>query len=206
MWLVALAACSSNDGIDFPARLSPLEENRAPRPKGGDPVREAFEVVSGGEDGLWWAHGRGFVQAPVGVVWLASRDIDVCVDRREVEEWTVTNDTVPEFDASYTIHNRVQDILTVEYDTTWVHEVQQGTPAQPERVVAQWDKTAGTTFIDLLAGSLELTPTDDPQVTEISMVSHLDAALRDDETIATYLRDYYDDLLDTVHGRPLQEF
>ena len=203
--LLALSACHSDDGIDFPARLEPLEENRAPAPVGRSLFPESFEVVSGGDRDLWWAHGRGFVHAPVGVVWHHARDIEVCVDRREVESWTVTSDTVPDFDASYTIHNVVKDIITVEYDTTWVHEVQEGTVVHPERVVALWDKTAGTGFIDLLAGSLVLQPADDG-VTEVLMVQHMQAALRDDETIARYLRDYFADLVASVHGEPLRRF
>lgn len=205
--LLLLAGCGRSGEVDFPARLAPLEDNTAPRPApvDGDPYPEVLVVVSGGDADLWWAHARGFVQAPSGLVWEAARVPEVSVDRREVDEWTVTHDTVPEFDHSYTIHNVVRDVLTVEYDSTWVHELQKGTDEAPERVVAQWDKTDGTPFIDLLAGSMVLTPVA-PGVTEVELVQHLRASLRDDETIASYLRDLYADLVATVHGDPLSTF
>ena len=189
-----VVGCSSPTG--FPVELAALEPNRAPPPDG-----EGVEIVSGGDDALWWAHAHGFLDAPLPTVWLHARDIEVCVDRREVSEYSVTPDTVPRFDASYTIHNQVRDVITVQYDTTWVHEVQQGTVAVPERVVAQWDKTAGTVFIELLAGSVEFEA--DGDGTRVLLVEHLRAPLRDDATIARYLEDYFWDLAARVDGDPL---
>lgn len=205
---VSLAVgCGRSGEVDFPSRLAPLEDNLAPLPGpvDGDPYPEVLEVVSGGDSDLWWAHARGFVKAPSGVVWAAAREPAVGVDRREVDEWTVEFDTVEGFDDSYTIHNTVKDILTVEYDSTWVHELQKGTEDAPERVVAQWDKTDGTTFIDLLAGSMVLTPVE-AGVTQVDLIEHLRASLRDDQTIASYLRDLHADLVATAHGRPLPTF
>lgn len=204
--LPLLVACSSNDAVDFPSRLAPLEDNRAPLPTGPGDHPEILSIVSGGDADLWWAHGQGYIHAPVDSVWIHARDIEVCVDRREVEAWTSTWGTVPSFDASYTIHNTARDIITVEYDATWVHEVQALDEADmPSRVVAQWDKTAGTPFIELLAGSVVLEAVE-PNVTKVSLVEHLQAPLRDDETIATYLSDYFADLLARTHGEPLPTF
>lgn len=208
-WLLCLAACGRSGGIDFPDQLTPLEPvNQAPpvAPVSGDAHPEVLSVVSGSglvdEDGeeVYWAHARGFVKADLEHTWLAAQDIDVCVDRREVAEWTVTWDTVPEFDVSYTIHNVVRNVLTVRYDMTWVHERQSG-----ERVVIRWDLTDSPGVISILRGSAVLHPVADG-VTEIELIAHLQATLRDEATLESYLRDTYADLLAVVHGRPLQPF
>ncbi|HHO53748.1 MAG TPA: hypothetical protein ENK18_23470, partial [Deltaproteobacteria bacterium] len=178
-----LIACTSHGSVDFPAQLAPLEDNRAPLPVGSGPYPESLSIVSGGDTELWWAHAQGFVHAPLEEVWVHAQEDAVCVDRREVEAWTTSEGTVPGFDASYTIHNTVRDIITVQYDTTWVHEIQDRDEADiPVRIVAQWDKTAGTPFIDLLAGSVVLEAVE-PDVTKIGLIEHLDASLRDDATI-----------------------
>jgi hypothetical protein len=201
---LTLLACGKPADIDFPSELAPLEENQAPWPSPTEETEfpETLEIVSGGDSNLWWAHARGYVQAPADEVWAHLRDPDTDVDRREVDEWEVTDGTVPRFDDSYTIHCTVHDLLTVQYDLTWVHELQAGTVDAPERVVAQWDKTDGTQFITLLAGSLVLEPEEDG-VTRVEYVEHLTASLRDDETIAQYLSDLHASLVAVAHGEPL---
>jgi hypothetical protein len=183
------------------AQLSPLEGNRAPLPAGDHP--ETLEVVSGGEGGLWWAHGRGYVRAAPEVVWAAAMVPEVGVDRREVDEWTVTEDPRGTLDASYRVDNVVHDVLTVSYELWWRHERQDADGSAP-RLVTRWDKTDGTTFIDILSGSMELIAVaGEPDLVEVSLIEHLDAALRDDETIASYLRDLHASLVAAAHGEPL---
>lgn len=200
-----LVACSKPEPVEFPNVLEPLEENRAswPAPVGGV-LPETPDIVSGGDESLWWAHARGYVHAPAEDVWRYLRDPDTDVDRREVDEWEVTDDTEPGFDDSYTIHCTVNDIITVDYDLTWVHELQAGTEAAPERVVAQWSKTDGTTFIELLEGTVVLEP-ESAGVTRLEYVEHLKAALRDDETIAQYLSDLHASLVAVTAGEPLPD-
>ncbi|MEZ4239937.1 MAG: hypothetical protein R3F59_28060 [Myxococcota bacterium] len=70
--------------------------------------------MSGGEEGLWWAHLRGFVRAAPEDVWAAAVDPDVGVDRREVDEWTVEDEPRATLDASYRVENTVHDVLTGE--------------------------------------------------------------------------------------------
>ncbi|MCA9493582.1 MAG: hypothetical protein KC621_26805 [Myxococcales bacterium] len=208
LWIATLAACGSSGTEDFPSVLAPLEENQAPWPEGtpSDPYPETLEIVSGGDAELWWAHARGFVHADAADVWAAARDADTVVDRREVDEWEVTPGTVPEFDDSLTIACTVHDVLTISYDLTWVHELQKGEEVAPERVVAQWDKTDGTPFIDTLTGSLVIEPTDRDGITRLEFVEHLKASLRDDETIASYLRDLHASLVATAHGDALPTY
>jgi len=207
LMLIAVAGCASDDEVDFPAILSPLEESQAPAPTGAGPTPELISVVSGGDSELWWAHGTAYVHGAPDAVWAAAKQIEVCVDRREVTSWTATPDVVAEFDASYAIHNRVEDIIAIEYDVTWVHELQAGSADAPELVVAQWEKTDGTPFIDLLQGSVVLRAVDDaPEVTALEIVAQLKAPQRDDATMVAYVEDFYADLVATVHGEPLPVF
>ncbi len=203
---LVLLACGGSEPSEFPSVLAPLEDNRAPWPEGteSDPFPETLEVVSGGDDELWWAHARGFVHAPAGLVWEVASEADTVVDRREVDEWEVTStDAVEGVDRSMVIRCTVNDVLTITYDLTWVHELQEGSETAPERVVSQWDVT-GTPFIELLTGSMVLEPVeDDPTVTSVELVEHLKAPLRDDETIASYLRDLHASLVARAHDEPL---
>jgi hypothetical protein len=199
----ALAACHHEE-VTFPHRLSPLEPNKAHWP---DPTTEDLDVVSGGDADLWWAHSRGYVQVPLADVWAALAEPDVVVDRREVDVWEVTDDPLPAFDRSWVVHHVVQDVITVDYDLTWAWELQEGTDAAPERIVARWDKTDGTTFIDILSGTIVLEPApDDPGATGVSVVDHLKAALRDDRTIAKYLEDLHASIVAASHDDPLPTY
>ena len=195
-----LSGCAKPEVVEFPSELAPLEENKAPWPSSSD--GEELEIVSGGDDSLWWAHARGYVQAPAAEVWQHLRDPDADVDRREVDEWVVTPDTEPRFDDSYTIHCVVHDLITVEYDLTWVHELQAGKEVAPDRVMAHWSKTDGTAFITLLEGTLLLEP-ESATITRIEYVEHLEAAQRDDETIAQYLTDLHATIAALSRGEPL---
>lgn len=202
-WL--LAGCSGQrDDEPLPLRLAPLEENRAsfPAPADGEKHPEVLSIVSGGDSALWWAHGRGYLHAPIEDCWASLADPEVVVDRREVDEWTVSTDIAPRFDVSFLVHNLVRDVLTVEYELTWLHELQAGTPQQPLRVVGTWSKTGGTPFIELLEGSFVLEPVSE-EVTAIELIEHLDAALRDDATLVSYLEDLHASVVARVHGEPL---
>ena len=199
---VLWAGCGRNDVGPTPDTLAPLDDNRASPPTSdGEPYPEVLSVVSGGDGGLWWAHALGYIHASSGDVWAAARDPDVGVDRREVDEWTVTS-TSDGFDESYVVHNTVHDVITVNYDLRWLHELQEGTEAEPERVVIVWEKTEGTGFIDVLEGSLVIRPVADG-VTEVGFVEHLDATLRDDQTLVSFLQDFHASLVAAANGRAL---
>lgn len=199
----ALLACRHEE-VPFPSRLEPLEPNRADWPQ---PTSERPDVVSGGDSDLWWAHSRGYVLAPPAAVWAALDDPEVVVDRREVDAWEVEEGVLPEFPRSWRIHHVVNDIVTVDFDLTWAFELHAGTEEAPERVVARWDKTDGTSFIDILTGTLTIeADPQDPGRTRLSAEEHLKASLRDDETIAIYLRDLHAAIVAASHGAPLPAF
>lgn len=180
-----------------PPELAPLDVNEAVAPAG-----ESIAIVSGGDNELWWAHGAGHIHASTLAVWNAALDPEVGVDRREVDEWEVFPADDPKVDASYIVHQKVNDVITVEYDMWWRHEVQVGTVEDPQVVVVVWSKTDGTSFIDILEYSMVLTAVEE-EVTHVELVGHLKAALRDHETVATVLSDLYNSLVAAAHGEPL---
>lgn len=208
VWSFLLLSCAGRkDEHELPDVLVPLEENRAPPPApvNGDEHPEILSVISGGDSDLWWAHGRGYLKADAASCWAALSDPEVVVDRREISEWSVEWDIAPQFDVSFVLHNVAHDVITVAYDLTWLHELQEGEQDSPARVVGVWEKSDGTAFIDLLEGSFVIRSIGD-NLTEIELVEHLKAPLRDDTTLASYLRDLYGSVLARVHGDPLPAY
>ena len=96
-------------------------------------------------------------------------------------------------------------MITVEYDTTWVMERQSAGASGTTQVAAQWNKTDGTPFIELLAGSMLVTEAA-PGVAELEMVSWLEAALRDEKTLESYQRDLHADVVAAVSGERLPSY
>lgn len=200
--LFLLLACTPPTPVDFgdPALLSPLEEvNQA-----ADPAIGELTMASGETDGRYWAHARALVPEDANAVWEALRDPDVCADRRAVDEYTWEDNVLPEFDFSFVFHNTVRNPVTVNYDLTWVHELHEGEISEPLEVVIRFDKTDGTQFIDLLAGSVVITQTE--AGTEIGFMEHLEAALRDEKTLEAYLTDLFGDIQATLAGQPLPTY
>jgi len=207
LWLAALVACGGKDGIDFPSTLGPLEDNVVPSLDASD-RSERIVFASGKTDGRYWAHARAYVHGTPTQVLAALEQPRVLVDRREVDEWEVSWNTVPEYDLSLTLHQKVKDVITVEYDMTWVMERQGYDGDGLSRVAAQWDKTDGTTFIDLLTGSLVASAAvgGDTPVTELDLVTWLEAPLRDEQTLVSFLRDLHDDITAHTAGEPLPAY
>jgi hypothetical protein len=198
---LVLAGCGRSDGIDFPQTLSLLEPLAVPE-LGAD---EQLAFVSGKTDGRYWAHARAVVDGTIDEVYDALGDPDVLVDRRQIDTWEVSHDTVPRFDRSLTLHQTVHDVVTVHYDTTWVFEVQAVGLRGTERFAAQWDKTDGTPFIDLLAGSM-VVQEDAMGRTELQLVTWMEATLRDEATLVSYLTDLHTDVVAAVGDEPLPAY
>jgi hypothetical protein len=206
LWWTVIACHAGRDAEARALALAPLEPNQADWPTGAEPYPEELSIVSGGDSDLWWADARGYVQAPIGDVWAAALDPEVGVDRREVDEWSYEDQPDDGLDAVYLVHITVHDVITVNYDLLWKHEVQEGTADDPTKVVAVWSKVDGTSFIDILQGSLVLRAVDGQDVTQVELEEELKAALRDDATLVAYLQDFFDSLVAASHGRPLPEW
>jgi len=206
--LVALlGGCDSNEATVFPSGLEPLEEctASAPEPTDGELFPEKVNFTSGTKEEFSWVHGRGFVHAPLAKTWAAMREPEVCVNRREVDEWTVEHDVETGYDFSYRIHNVVHDIITVEFDVTWRQGAVSGTVEEPEVVGTRFQKTFGTTYIDLMAGSI-VARAKDAETTEIELIEHLKATGKGPETPLNTMRDYFDSVVALVHGKPLPTY
>jgi hypothetical protein len=95
--------------------------------------------------------------------------------------------------------------VTVEFDVTWRMGAVKGSEDRPEEVVARFDKTAGTAFIDVLQGSVDLVA--DGDETRIELEQELDATLGgEDERIAAYLADLNASVWAVCSGEPLPTY
>lgn len=211
--LVFLLACGT-EPTDLPieaGQLDPLEDdNRAPQvpADGADTWPERVVFVSGFDEEAdqHWTHARAWVHADVAPIWAALTELDVMADRRAVDSYELTAvDHREGFDHSYAVDNRVQDLVAIQFELTWLHLRTEGTAAAPERVLARWDKTDGTPFIDRLSGSVELIQTE-PGLTELSCISHLRATGRDATGMEQYWQDLHADVLATLAGDPLPAY
>ena len=204
----ALSALGCRKAIeDFPEGLEPLEENLAPSPAGrsDDPYPESLSLVSGTEDTYDWAHGRGYVHASLTDTWDALRDPAVDVDRRRVQEYTVSELDLGEYDDHYLIHNVSHDIIDVEFDIEWRHGAVEGTVDAPELVYIRWMKIDGSTYVKLLEGSAILTPVGNA-VTEVQLIEHLDTIGTGPEDVESFFTDMYDEILAWKDGEDLPEY
>lgn len=205
--LASLSACGGDGATTFAPGLEPLETSTAARPAApsGQQCPEAFNVVTGDTGAYSFGHGRGCLHATLAQVWEAMRDPEVSVDRRRVGEFTVTRNVEPQYPVSFRVHNVVHDIIDIEFDLTWRLGPIEGTNDEPRVVSARYQKTYGSTYIDVLAGSIVARPIDG-DVTEIEVVRHLKGTGVGTEEIEQYLRDYFASVVARVHGMPLPRY
>jgi hypothetical protein len=206
--LLALVACEGNSTTVFPPGLAPLDPvNMAPLPAATatDPHPETISFVSGSTSDYAWVDARAYVHASLSVTWAAMRTPDVCVDRRKVSSWTTDTGVESGYLYSYVIHNVVTNPITVDFDITWRQDVANGTADNPTVVAAAYQKTAGTDYITTLAGSVVATSIDD-QTTELDFIEHLDAFGSGPDVAQSYVNDYYNSIVATVHGQPLPTY
>lgn len=207
---LCLSAVGCAGNISTPLKegegTQPLEpENRAPRPMDRfDRHPETISVVTGSQPEYAWAHGRAFIKAPIDKVWEALQEVDVCADRRSVTRWSLKEEpkVLP---PSYIIHNVVKQIITVAFDMTWLLEIAEGNEVQPQTVQVRFQKTEGTAYIRILAGSLVARRIDD-STTELELIEHINATGKGASTVETYLKDLFESIRAYAHGKPLPEY
>ena len=206
--LVAAPSCKGSSSTSFPDGLEPLDTvNQAhdPAPLAGDAHPEALQTATGDTDDYSWAHGRGYVHASLTDTWAAMRDPDTCVDRRSVDEWTHADAVDPKYRYTFSIHNVVHSVVTVEFDVTWREDVAEGTEGAPSVVAARWQKVNGTNYITLMGGSVIARRVDDG-TTELELVEHLNASGKGSDTAETTMRDWFGSVVAKVHGRGLPAY
>jgi hypothetical protein len=205
--LSIVPGCFGNESTPFPPGLEPLEEVTVepPAPASGDMYPETLAMESGELSRYDWVQARGYIDAPIEDVYAALQMPEVVTDHRAVSRHSVTLDTEPEYEHSFTLHNEIDEFITVEFDIAWRIAAVEGTEDAPDVVAATWQKTYGTTFIDLIRGSLLLhRVTDD--VTELELVEHVRAASRGPEPLISYINDLYRNLVEVSHDRPLPTY
>lgn len=202
--LLALVACVPPPPVVPPEWAAPLEEeNLAPVPTSddGEAHPEAIETVHGDTGTYLWAHGRGFLHAPLAEVAEALRDPDVCVDRREVTSWTVEHDVDPDAPVSFRVDHVVENVVTVRFTTLW----RQGSVGDDPTVYGRALKTEGTEFIATLEDSVVLRPVSG-DVTAVELMRHREAVMGGPAETAQYLTDLFESLRARVRGEALPEY
>lgn len=206
--LLGLAAgCGGDEATTFPPGLQPFEPVTVPLPAAtaGEAFPEVFVTRAGEGADYEWAQGRGYVHAPLARVYEALRDPDITTDRRRVSEYSVTLNSEPEYPFSYRVHNIVHDLVTIEFDMSWRLGPNDGSEAAPTAVSAVYQKTFGSTFIDVLRGDIVARQVD-ANTTDIEMVRHIRSSGAGGPEAAIYLRDVYNSVLARVRGQPLPRY
>ena len=181
------------------AHLAQLEVNVAPFPaaKPDDPTPEVLSFVAGNGKGYAWGHARAFLHTPIAKACAALRTTDVCRDPK-LDEFTVSRGRESGSLTGFTFHYVVHRILTIEFDVTWQISAVAGTDAAPVACAARFSKTAGTSFIRLMDGSVLLRARD-AATTEVELIEHLDATRSGSDSIKSYFSDFFSLLRTAVH-------
>lgn len=195
---LGLAACFGNTSSEFPEGLEPLEDNTVPEQQGGN-YTETLELVDG-EDHHTWVHGRGYFFAPPADVWEVIHDPDLMVSACATtsHSWEIVDD--PAYELSFLYHYVVEDLITIEWDEQWRYGTIEGTPAEPTLAIVRYQKVYGSELIRLIEGSIQVLATEDPEVTELQLVEHLDAAGGDASDIRASMQYRFDSIAAVVHG------
>ncbi|MSQ01009.1 MAG: hypothetical protein EXR71_03825 [Myxococcales bacterium] len=199
-----LWACATETWTDAaePEALAPLDAHDLESPSdAGDPYPERSAMVSGREDEYDWSVLRGWVKADAAAVWEAVIEPDVGVNRRDVASWTVVPLEDGVVDSSYLVNEVVVEPITVDFDLTWRH-AHADDPAAGS--VSVWEKTAGTEFISLMAGSVLSTGHDG--VVDFLVVFHLKTVDSGTERTEQFVTDFYASVLAAAHGEALPTY
>ena len=207
--LCLVSGCWSDETLIFPPGLEPVAEvNEAsfPAPQEGDAFPEELVVVRTiARDAARMppcVHARGYVHAPLTVVWEALRNPDVSADRRSFASYTVMRDVEPDYDFSYAVVATINNIITFSYTTTFRHGVVEGSVTAPQAVAEVWSKTEGSSIISELRGSIVARAVT-PEVTSLEMIQFSRTPMSNHADNEAYLRQVYSDVLALSQGLPL---
>ena len=167
--LALVAGCQDDVTTVFPPGLEPLEDNTAPEPPGDELV-----TVQGGDE-LKWVHGRGYLHGAPAAVWAATKDPERMAAACETDRHQASPGEEPQYEYGFKIHYEVEQVLTVAWDEQWRYGTVTGTPDAPVLAIIRYQKVYGSDFITTLEGSMILKATDDPAVTALEFVEHLNA-------------------------------
>lgn len=198
VWLAA--GCQDDVATPFPPGLEPLEDNRVPDHEGA-PAEVLRSVDSDGD--LIRVHGRGLVFAEPARVWELTQQPEAMVARCNTTERTITPGNDAAYAFSFLVHYVVRDLLTVEWDDQWRYGVISGTAGAPALGMIKHQKVQGSDLITLSTGTVQVLATDDPGVTELAFVEHLDAISGSAADVLGQMQHNYDALVALAHGLPI---
>jgi hypothetical protein len=202
-----VAGCGGDEATVFPPGLQPLEAVTIPLPAAtaADAHPEVLVTRFGENADYEWAQGRGYVHAPLARVYEALRDPEVTTDRRRASEFSSTPNTEPEYPFSYRVHYIVRDLVTIEFDMSWRLGPIEGSEAAPTAVSGVYQKTYGSSFIDILRGDVVARAVD-ANTTDIELLRHIRSSGAGGPEAEVYLRDMYNSILARVRGQPLPRY
>ncbi len=193
-----LGGCQDDISTPFPSGLEPFEDDGVPAGLDGT-VAEQLTTSSNSNDFIH-AYGRGFIFTPPSTVFDVAHDPQVMIALCSTTTQTITDNNEPDYDLSYLVHYFVDDILNVEWDDQWRGDV---VIDDPELVVIKHQKIQGSDFVRLSEGTIELLATDDPGITEVRFVEHLDAVSAGEGDVIAGMQSNYDRMLAAAHADPM---
>jgi len=202
------ASCADNIKSDFPAGLAPLDAvNPALFPDGGvDPYPERLGDFAFGSNGtVVLAYAKGYIKQPVTAVWAAGTDPQSAAEN-SITTCSIALDAETGYDFSWKFHNTKTDIITVWFDVTWRSgtlpwPTPAGGPGSPPTVAWRFQKTDGTAYIQVMAGSVKAYEVA-PGVTGIEFIRHVDAARSPPDVVAGGIQNHYDNILAKLYSTP----
>lgn len=201
MFVLALVGCQDDISTPFPPGLEPFADDAENQTLDGTVV-EALTVKST-DDPMIMVYGRGFLFASPAESYAVTHDPEVMLAACSTTSHSVDNANQPEYELSFLVSYFVDDILNVSWDDQWRGDVVVGSLEDPGLVMIKHQKTEGSDFISLSEGTVQLLATDDPAITELRFVEHLDALMASEGDVIAGMQSNFDRMLAVVHGNPI---
>ncbi|HEU0031134.1 MAG TPA: hypothetical protein VFQ53_10915 [Kofleriaceae bacterium] len=196
--VAVLAGCQDDISTPFPAGLEPFDDD-AKTLDLADTRDEMLHARTTDSD-MIRVYGRGFVLAAPAVVYGVAHDPAVMIATCSTTSQTVTPDNDPAYELSFVVHYFVDNIVNVEWDDQWRGAVVDGTLDAPALAMIKHQKIQGSDFITTSEGTIEVLATDDPAITELRFVEHLDAVGGTPDDVVGGMQHNFDALVAVSHG------
>jgi hypothetical protein len=196
----ALTACQDNVTTPFPEGLEPFEDN--PVELDGDLTAEHLQSSTKGGDEIK-VYGRGYVHIAPEQLWQLTYQPPAMVATCSTDEQQVIENNDGAYAYSFIVHYIVRDVLTVEWDDQWRYGVVLGSPSSLELGMIKHQKVQGSDFITTSEGTVQVLATEDPEVSELAFVEHLEAISGGTSDVLEGMQHNYDALLALAHDSPI---
>lgn len=211
---ILVAGCHHTESDTFPLSVGfqPLEPISAsatwPAPTSTDPHPQGLgPIVAVPERGHYASHARGYVHASLARVYEALHDPATSYIHN-VSGGTSTDGApvvgVEPFPVSFRVRYVNSTVIgDVKFEITYRAGPLEGTDADPIVIGERYQKTWGTSHIDVMAGSLLATAVDGaPDVTSVEMIEWLSADTQDQSDCNGTLIDLFGNLTSKLASMP----